>query len=87
MNKFLSALFTKCRPFNDPPYYYLIAFLLFVVIIAMGFTTGEVSLKLTPSVPLDSAKGYIYLGVQFSFLLIAAFLFIYKMKNNLSEGT
>ena len=87
MNKFLSALFTKCRPFNDPPYYYLIAILLFVVIIATGISTGEVSLKLTNPVPLDSTKGYIYLGVQFSFLIIAAFLFIYKMRNNMSKRT
>jgi|GEM_PF-4758329 len=87
MNKFLSALFTKCRPFNDPPLFYLIAILLFAAIIATGISTGEVSLKLTNPVPLDSTTGYIYLGVQFSFLLIAAFLFIYKMRNNLSEGT
>ena len=85
MSNLLKALIQKGKPFNDAPFIYLIAIIIFSVLIVVEIANGEVSLRFGPSVPLASTKGYIYLGFQFAFLLLAIALFTYKFRNNLRD--
>ena len=87
MKNFLKALTQKCQPFNDTPLIYLIAIIVFLVLIGSEIANGEVYLKFVPAVPLASARGYSYLGFQLFFLLLAVGLFTYKLRRNLSQNS
>ena len=88
MGEIVGALFERAahEKYYNPPWMYLLAALALAILSIHELASGVAYLKFGQTAVLSSTAGTVALGVHLVFCVIAAAVFVVKLKRNLREG-